>query len=112
MRRVICDARTADVVITVRGKPVASLGHLTEHEVEGALLMQSPTVGRRMKRALEQVRAGRGVPLDVLIEQIAPGGRPKNERIDVSGAVADAGASWRDRRRRSYPPIADGRRRR
>ena len=68
LRRVICDARKVDVVITVRGKPAAFLSRLTEHEVEGALLMQSPTVGRRMKRALEQIRAGRGVPLDALTE--------------------------------------------
>lgn len=73
--QVMRDARRADVVITVRGKPAVFLRHLTEHEIEGAVLMQSPTVRRRMKRALEQIRAGRGVSLDALMEQVAAGGR-------------------------------------
>jgi PHD/YefM family antitoxin component YafN of YafNO toxin-antitoxin module len=73
--RVMRDARKADVVITMRGKPAVFLRHFTENELEGALLMQSPTVRRRMKRALEQIRAGRGVSLDSLMEQVAAGGR-------------------------------------
>ena len=73
--KVMRDARKADVVITMRGKPTAFLRHFTEHELEGALLMQSPTVRRRMKRALEQIRAGRSLSLDALMEQVAAGGR-------------------------------------
>jgi PHD/YefM family antitoxin component YafN of YafNO toxin-antitoxin module len=73
--KVMRDARKADVIITMRGKPAAFLRHFTEHELEGALLMQSPAVRRRMKRALEQIRAGRGVSLDALMEQVAAGGR-------------------------------------
>ena len=69
--RVMRDARKADVIITMRGKPAAFLRQFTEGEFEGAVLMQSPTVRRRMKRALEEIRAGRGVSLDALIEQVA-----------------------------------------
>lgn len=64
-------ARKADVVITMRGKPAVFLRQFTEHELEGAVLMESPTVRRRMRRALAQIRAGRGVSLDALIEQVA-----------------------------------------
>jgi PHD/YefM family antitoxin component YafN of YafNO toxin-antitoxin module len=73
--QIMRDARKADVVITMHGKPAAFLRHFTEHELEGAMLMQSSTVRRRMKRALEQIRAGRGVSLDALMEQVATGGR-------------------------------------
>jgi hypothetical protein len=73
--QVMRDARRADVVITMRGKPAAFLRQFTEHELEGAVLMQSAVVRRRMKRALEQIRAGRGVSLDALMEQVAPGRR-------------------------------------
>jgi hypothetical protein len=43
-------------------------------ELKGALLMRSPAVRRRMKRALEQIRAGRGVSLGALVEQVTAGG--------------------------------------
>ena len=36
--------------------------------------------------------------------------RAPNERADVSGAIADAGASWRVRRHRSYPLNGGGQR--
>ena len=108
--RVIGDARKADVVITVRGTPTAFLRSFTEHELEGALRMQSPTTRRRMKRALKQIRSGRGVSLGALTEQVAADGPSPGERVDVSGAVAASGASWRARGRRAYPPIAGDRR--
>ena len=73
--RVMRDARKADVVITMRGKPALFLRHFTEHELEGAVLMQSSAVRRRMKRALAQIQAGRGVSLEALMEEVAAGGR-------------------------------------
>ena len=69
--RAIRDARTADVVITLRGTPTALLCRLAKHELEGALLMQSPTTRRRMRRALAQIRSGRGLALGGLVEQVA-----------------------------------------
>jgi hypothetical protein len=42
-------------------------------ELEGALLMRSQAARRRMKRALEQVRTGRGVSLGALVEQLTAG---------------------------------------
>jgi hypothetical protein len=56
--------------------PVPCPDLFTEHELEleGALLMRSPAVRRRMKRALEQIRAGRGVWLGALVEQVTAGG--------------------------------------
>jgi hypothetical protein len=111
-KRVIADARKADVVITVRGIPTAFLRVFTEQELEGALLMHSPTTRRLMKRALEQIDSGRGVSLGTLTQQLAAGGQSPGEPLDVSGAVAGGGVSWQARRRRSYRPIVDGRRRR
>jgi hypothetical protein len=110
--RVMADARKADVVITIRGIPTAFLRLVTEHELEGALRMQSPTTRRRMKRALEQIGSGRGVSLGTLMQQIAAGGQSPREPLDVSGAVAGGGVSRRARRRRSHRPIVDDRRRR
>jgi hypothetical protein len=111
-RPVIADARKVDVVITVRGIPQAFLRVFTEHELEGALLMQCPTIRRRMKRALQQIGSGRGVSLGTLMQQVTAGGQSPREPVDVSGAVAGAGVSWQAHRRRSYRPIADGRWRR
>ena len=73
--RIMRDARKADVVITMRGRPAAFLRRFTEHELEGALLMQSPTVRRRMKRTLDQLRTGRSVSLDSLKKQVVAVGR-------------------------------------
>jgi len=50
-------------------------GH--ELELEGTLLMRSPAVRRRMKRALEQIRAGRGGSLETLVRQVITGSRKK-----------------------------------
>jgi hypothetical protein len=44
-------------------------------ELEGALLMRSPAARRRMKRALEQIRTGRGVSLGTLVEQVTARGK-------------------------------------
>jgi hypothetical protein len=47
-------------------------GH--ELELEGTLLMRSPAIRRRMKRALEQLLAGRGVSLETLVQQVTLAG--------------------------------------
>jgi hypothetical protein len=68
--RVLRAAQKADVVITMRGKPLAILRRYTPEELEGAVLMQSRIVRRRMKQALDEARAGKVVPLDTLLEQL------------------------------------------
>jgi hypothetical protein len=69
--RVLRTAQKADVIITMRGKPLAILRRYTLEELEGAILMQSRTVRRRMKQALADARAGKTIPLDTLVEQVA-----------------------------------------
>jgi hypothetical protein len=73
--RVLRAAQKADVIITMRGKPLAILRRYTLGELEGAVLMQSRAVRRRMKQALAEARAGKTVPLDTLVEQVAAGQR-------------------------------------
>ena len=107
--RVICDARKADVVITVRGMPTAFLCPLAEYEVEGAFLMQSRSTRRRMKRALAQIQSRRGVSPGTLMDQFAT--CAPRDPVDVSGAAAEAQTPWRAHGRRSSRPIAGGRRR-
>jgi antitoxin (DNA-binding transcriptional repressor) of toxin-antitoxin stability system len=58
----------ADVVITVRGKPQVMLQRITSDEVEGLQLLESPKVRRLFNRALRDVRAGRTVPFEQLLE--------------------------------------------
>jgi hypothetical protein len=70
-RRAVDDSRRADVVITRRGTPTVFLCRLAEHELEGALLMQSGSTRHRMKRALAQIRSGLGVALGGLVKEVA-----------------------------------------
>ena len=58
----------ADVVITVRGKPKVMLQRITSDEVEGLQLLESPKVRRLFNRALRDVKAGRTVPFEKLLE--------------------------------------------
>jgi hypothetical protein len=101
--RVIGDARKADVVITEHGTPTVLLCALAEHELEGAVLMQSPAIRRRMKRALQQIGSGCGVSLGSLMQQIATRSPSPRDPVDVGGAA---------RQRRPSRPIAHNRQRR
>jgi hypothetical protein len=70
LSRALDDSRKADVVITLRGTPTLFLCRLAEHELEGALLMQSSSTRRRMRRALTQIRSGRGFALGGLVKEV------------------------------------------
>lgn len=61
-------AQRADVVITVRGKPQVMLQRITSDEVEGLQLLETPKVQRLLARALRDVKAGRTVPFEKLLE--------------------------------------------
>ena len=59
--------RRQDVVITLHGKPVAILRRFTPAELEATVLLQSKGLRARLRKALEQVRAGREVSVDQLV---------------------------------------------
>jgi len=61
-------AQRADVVITVRGEPKVMLQRISKDEVEGLQLLESPKVRRLLNRALRDVKAGRTVPFEKLLE--------------------------------------------
>jgi hypothetical protein len=68
--RVLRDAQKGDVVITMRGTPTAILRRFSAAELEAVVLLQSPAVRRRVKRALAQAQSGKGVDLEVLMEEL------------------------------------------
>ena len=55
--------RGEPVIITLRGKPAASLTALSEHDLEDFLLEHSPKVRRLVAQAEADRRAGRVLPL-------------------------------------------------
>ena len=55
--------RGEPVIITLRGKPAASLTHLSEDDLEDFLLEHSPKVRRLVAQAEANRRAGRVLPL-------------------------------------------------
>jgi len=61
-------AQRADVVITGRGEPKVMLQRISKDEVEGLQLLESPKVRRLLNRALRDVKAGRTVPFEKLLE--------------------------------------------
>lgn len=70
LARVLRDAQKGDVVITKRGTATAILRRFTPAELEAVVLLQSPAVRRRIKRVLAQPQSGKGVDLEVLMEEL------------------------------------------
>jgi hypothetical protein len=68
--RVLRDAQKGDVVITMRGTPTAILRRCTPAELEAVVLLRSPAARRRINRALVQAQSGKGVDLQVLMEEL------------------------------------------
>lgn len=64
-------ARRSDVVITLRGQPQALLRRITREELEILTVLQSRRVRRLLEQALQDVRDGRTVSLDALLERAA-----------------------------------------
>lgn len=64
-------AQRADVIITLRGKPAAVLHRFSEAELEATLFSESKRVKKLLKSALDDVRAGRMVPLESLLAKIS-----------------------------------------
>jgi antitoxin (DNA-binding transcriptional repressor) of toxin-antitoxin stability system len=63
-------AERGDVVITRRGKPLAILRHVTDAEVEGMTLLESPRVRRLLDAAVKDAQEGRTTPLEELVERV------------------------------------------
>lgn len=68
---VVKATKQGDVVITLRGKPTAVLHRFSEAELEATLFAESKRVKKLLKNALEDVRAGRTVPLEALLAKIS-----------------------------------------
>ena len=64
-------AQRADVIITLRGKPAAVLHRFSEADLEATLFADSKRIKKLLKSALEDVRAGRTVPLESLLAKMA-----------------------------------------
>lgn len=63
-------AQRRDVVITVRSTPTAILRRFSREELEAALLVQSPSVRRRIERAFAEIAQGRStVSLTALMRE-------------------------------------------
>ena len=54
-------------MITLHGKPVAILRRFTPAELEATVLLQSKGLRARLRKALEQVHAGREISLEQLV---------------------------------------------
>lgn len=67
---VLRTARRADVVITLHGKPTAVLHRFSEAEVEATLFAESPRVKKLLKSAMDDVRAGRIVPVESVLSNL------------------------------------------
>lgn len=52
------------LIITYRGKPAAALLPLTEDDLEDFIIETSPAIRKRIARAQEDLKAGRGISLD------------------------------------------------
>lgn len=68
---VVKAAQRADVIITRRGKPAAVLHRFSEAELEATLFSESKRVKKLLKSALEDVQAGRTVPLESLLAKMS-----------------------------------------
>lgn len=62
-------AQRGDVVITLRGEPKALLRQISKDELEGMQLLESKRVRQLLAQAVSDVKAGRTVPLDELLER-------------------------------------------
>lgn len=70
---VLRTARRTDVIITLHGKPTAVLHRFNGAEVEAMLFAESPRVKKLLKSALDDVRAGRMVPLESVLANLGSG---------------------------------------
>lgn len=52
------------LIITYRGKPAASILPLTEDDLEDFIIENSPAIQKKIKKAEEDIRAGKIVSLD------------------------------------------------
>lgn len=64
-------AQRGDVVITLRGEPKALLRRISKEELEGLQLLESKQVRQLLAQAVRDVKAGRTVPFEELIERSA-----------------------------------------
>jgi prevent-host-death family protein len=62
-------AQRGDVVITLRGEPKALLRQISRDELEGMQLLESKRVRQLLAQAISDVKAGRTVPLEELLER-------------------------------------------
>jgi prevent-host-death family protein len=62
-------AQRGDVVITLRGEPKALLRQISRDELEGMQLLESKRVRQLLAQAISDVKAGRTVPLNELLER-------------------------------------------
>ena len=66
--KVVAEAQGAPVIITNNGKPCAILHSFSEDHAEALILFQSPQVRTLLGRALDDVEAGRTLPLSQYLE--------------------------------------------
>lgn len=64
-------AKHGDVVITLRGEPKALLRQISKAELEGMQLLESKRVRQLLEQAIEDVKAGRTVLFEELLERTA-----------------------------------------
>jgi prevent-host-death family protein len=57
-----------DVIITKRGKPAAVIYPLSEDTIEDYMIQYSPSIRKKIKEGLEDVREGRVTPIDNLLK--------------------------------------------
>ena len=66
---VIRAAQRGDVIITLRGEPKALLRQISRDELEGMQLLESKRVRQLLEEAVEDVKAGRTVLFEELLER-------------------------------------------
>jgi len=60
--------RGEDVIITKRGKPTAVIYPLSEDVIEDYMIQHSPSMRRKIKEGLKDVREGRIIPVGELLK--------------------------------------------
>lgn len=69
--KVLQTAQKQDVVITLRGQPLAIIRKFTPEELESTVLLGSRTVRQRLRQALAAAGEGRTITVDELVERLA-----------------------------------------
>jgi prevent-host-death family protein len=57
-----------DILIIKRGKPTAVIYPLTEDTIEDYMIQHSPTIRKKIKEGLKDLREGRIIPIDGLLK--------------------------------------------